>query len=95
VLKIMVSSSRIEIEKFNGQNFELWKLKIEDLLVDREQWITICLGTILLGMSREEWEKLKVRERSTIQMSLADSMLLNVLGEDSTKKLWDKLGSLY
>jgi hypothetical protein len=34
----MASSSRIEIEKFNGQNFELWKLKIEDLLVDREQW---------------------------------------------------------
>jgi hypothetical protein len=25
---------RIESEKFNGQNFELWKLKIEDLLVD-------------------------------------------------------------
>jgi hypothetical protein len=35
----MESNSRIEIEKFNGQNFELWKLKIEDLLVDREQWV--------------------------------------------------------
>ena len=32
----MVSSSRVEIDKFNGQNFELWKLKIEDLLVDKE-----------------------------------------------------------
>jgi hypothetical protein len=32
----MVSSSRIEIEKFNGKNFELWKLKMEDLLVDKE-----------------------------------------------------------
>jgi len=36
VLEIMEISSRIEIEKFNGQNFELWKLKIEDLLVYRE-----------------------------------------------------------
>jgi hypothetical protein len=35
----MVSSSRIEIEKFNSKNFELWKLKMEDLLVDKEQWI--------------------------------------------------------
>jgi hypothetical protein len=26
---------------------------------------------------------------------LKDLVLLNVLGEDSTKKLWDKLGSLY
>jgi hypothetical protein len=32
----MGSNSRIEIEKFNGQNFELWKLKMEDLLVDKE-----------------------------------------------------------
>jgi hypothetical protein len=41
----MVSSSRIEIEKFNGKNSELWKLKMEDLLVDKEQWIIVDLGT--------------------------------------------------
>ena len=32
----MVSNSRVEIKKFNGQNFELWKLKMEHLLVDKE-----------------------------------------------------------
>eukprot|EP00253_Pinus_taeda_P004592 PITA_04592 len=37
----MVSSGKIEIEKFNGQSFELWKLKMEDLLVDKDQWITV------------------------------------------------------
>jgi hypothetical protein len=62
----MESSSRIHIEKFNGQIFELWKLKIEYLLVDREQWVAICPDTILIGMSREEWEKLERRERSMI-----------------------------
>jgi hypothetical protein len=30
----MESGSRIEIEKFNGHNFELWKIKMEYLLVD-------------------------------------------------------------
>jgi hypothetical protein len=40
-----VSSSRINIEKFNGKNFELWKLKMEDLLVDKEQWIVVDPGT--------------------------------------------------
>jgi hypothetical protein len=91
----MVSNSRIEIEKFNGQNFELWKLKIEYLLVDREQWTTVCPGTMPTGMSMEEWEKLERRERSMIRLCLADSVLLNVSGEDLAKKLWDKLGSLY
>jgi hypothetical protein len=95
VLEIIASSSRIKIEKFNGYNFELWKLKIEDLLVDREQWETVCLGTTPTSMSREEWEKLERKARSMIQLCLADSVLLNVLGEDSTKKLWDKLGILY
>jgi hypothetical protein len=47
----MAGSSRIEIEKFNGQNFELWKLKMEDLLVDREQWFVVDPKTILMGMS--------------------------------------------
>jgi hypothetical protein len=36
VLERMESSLRIEIKKFNGYNFELWKLKMEYLLVDRE-----------------------------------------------------------
>jgi hypothetical protein len=45
----MVSSYRIEIEKFNGKNFELWKLKMEDLLVDKEQWIVVDPGTQPIG----------------------------------------------
>jgi hypothetical protein len=68
---------------------------MEDLLVDREQWVVVSPRTILMGMSKEEWEKLERRERSMIQLCLADSILLNVSGEDTAKKLWDKLGSLY
>jgi hypothetical protein len=91
----MMSSSRIEIEKFNGHNFELWKLKMEYLLVDQEQWATIFPGTQSIGMSTEEWEKLERREISTIRLYIADLILLNVSGEYLAKKLWDKLGSLY
>ena len=90
----MVSTSRIEIEKFNGQNFELWKLKMEDLLVDREQWIAVDLGMKPTATSQEDWDKLERRARSTIRLCLSNSMLLNVFGEDSAVKLWEKLGSL-
>jgi hypothetical protein len=37
----MVSSYRIEIEKLNGKKIELWKLKTEYLLIDKEQWIVV------------------------------------------------------
>ena len=47
----MASSGKIEMEKFNGQSFELGRLKMEDLLVDKDQWITVDLGTKPTGMS--------------------------------------------
>ena len=49
----MVSGGKIEIKKFNGQSFELWKLKMEDLLVDQDQWITVDPGTKSTAMSDE------------------------------------------
>jgi hypothetical protein len=60
----MVSSSKIEIEKFNGKSFELWKLKMEDLLVDKDQWIIVDPGTAPTGTSTKDWEKLDQRRRA-------------------------------
>jgi hypothetical protein len=47
------------------------------------------------GMLKEDWEKLDKRARSTIQLCLANSVLLNFLGESTANELWDKLGNLY
>ena len=44
----------IEIEKFNGQSFELWHLKMEDLLVDKDQWMAVDSGTKPTEMSNED-----------------------------------------
>eukprot|EP00253_Pinus_taeda_P029902 PITA_29902 len=51
----MASSGKIEIEKFNGQSFELWKLKMEDLLVDKDQWIAVNPGEATV---KDLWDKL-------------------------------------
>jgi len=56
--KRMASSGKIEIKKFNGESFELWKLEMEDILVDKYQLIMIDLGTKPMGVSNEEWKKL-------------------------------------
>jgi hypothetical protein len=62
----MASNSKMEIEKFNGKIFELWKLKMEDLLVDRDQWIVVDLGTAPTGTSTDDWKKLDQKAKSTI-----------------------------
>jgi hypothetical protein len=91
----MASNSKIEINKFYGKSIELWKLKIDDLLVDKEQWVTVDLGTTPTCMSTKDYIKLDMKEKNIIQLCLLDSMPLNVFGESTTKVLWDKLGDLY
>eukprot|EP00253_Pinus_taeda_P035023 PITA_35023 len=91
----MASSVNIKIEKFNGQSFELWKFNMEDLLVDKDQWIVVDLGTKPTGVSDEKWKKLDRKTKSTIRLCVLDSVLLNVSGEATTKPLWEKLGTLY
>ena len=60
----MASREKIEIEKFNGKSFELWKLKMEDLLVDKDQWIAVDPGSKPIGVFDEEWKKLDRKEKS-------------------------------
>jgi hypothetical protein len=91
----MVISSKIEIEKFIGNIFELWKLKMEYMFIDNDQWVAVDPGTTPIGMSVDDWKKLDQKAKSTIQLCLSDSILLNVSGEATTKELWDKLGNLY
>jgi hypothetical protein len=91
----MVSSLKMEIEKFNGKFFELWKLKMEDLLVDIDQWITVDPSTEPTGTSVDDWKKLDRKVKSTIRLCLLDSVLLNVVEESTTKNLWDKFRKLY
>jgi hypothetical protein len=62
----MASNSKMDIEKFNGKSFELWKLKMEDLLVHRDQWITVYPGTAPTGTSVDDWKNLDRKAKSTI-----------------------------
>ena len=73
-----MSSGKIDFEKFNGQSFELCKLKIEDLLLDKDQWIVVDLGTKPMGVSNEEWKKSDRKAKRTIQLCVSDLVLLNV-----------------
>jgi hypothetical protein len=54
----MEGNSKMEIEKFNVQSFELWNINMEDLLVERDQWTMVDLGTAPIGTSTNDWKKL-------------------------------------
>ncbi|CAK8542094.1 unnamed protein product [Lathyrus sativus] len=46
-------------------------------------------------MDNEKWEELNLRASSTIRMSLAKNILVNVLGTSSAKELWENLEGIY
>ena len=68
---------------------------MEDLLVDREQWIVMDLGMKSTRTSQYDWKKLERRATRTIRFFLPGFMFLNVSSEDSGIRIWAKLGSLY
>ena len=68
---------------------------MKDLFVDQEQWVVVNLVKSQVGVSKEYWQKINRKERSTIRIYSIDFVLLNVSEEDTTKKLWENLGNLY
>jgi hypothetical protein len=62
----MASNSKMEIENFNGKSFELWNLKMEDILVDKYQWIAVDPGIAPTGTSTDDWKKMDRKAKSTI-----------------------------
>jgi hypothetical protein len=68
---------------------------MKDLLGDKDQWIVVDSSTPPKGTSIKDWEKLEWKVKNTILLYLSYLVLLNVLGEDITKALWNMLGDLY
>jgi hypothetical protein len=83
VEKKMVSSSRIEIEKVNGKNFELWKLKMEELFVEKEQWIIVDPSTHPTGTQSTGTQSTSTQPTSTQTTSTPPTGML--------KEDWEKL----
>ena len=71
-------SARFEIDKFNGKNnFEIWKVKMYDLLVQQG------VAKALLGKAKQpytmtdnEWSDINERALSGIHLCLADDVFL-------------------
>eukprot|EP00253_Pinus_taeda_P005309 PITA_05309 len=86
----MASSGNIEIKKFNGQSFELWKLNMEDLLVDKDQWIMADLDEdkciSLLCSLPDSWDSLAIALGSNTSALQFDEIVSSLLTEDMRRK---------
>jgi hypothetical protein len=92
----MSEDGKFRVEKFNGQNYQLWKMHMEDYLYQKDLFLP--LGGITkkpTATKDEEWEILDRKALGTIRLSLAVSMAFNISKEKTTKGLMDALAKLY
>jgi hypothetical protein len=92
----MAEDGKFRVEKFNGQNYQLWKMQMEDYLYQKDLFLP--LGGIAkksTAMKDEEWEVLDRKALGTIWLSLTASVAFNISKEKTTKELMDTLAKLY
>lgn len=71
--------TKFEIEEFDGMNFTLWKMKVEDMLVQNDQALALKgVANKSSNMINEEWANLDKKVVFTIRFCLLDSVLFNV-----------------
>jgi hypothetical protein len=64
----MVEDGKFRVEKFNDQNYQLWKMQMEDYLYQKDLFLP--LGGITkksMAMKDEEWEVLDRKALGTIR----------------------------
>jgi hypothetical protein len=89
-------SAKFEIEKFNGKNnFEIWKVKMHDLLV-QQGVVKALLGKAKqpATITDEDWDEIDARALSAIRLCLADDVLFNIVSEKTTSRFVDEAGKL-
>ena len=68
------------VEKFNGQNYHLWKMQMEDYLYQKDLYLSLGRKEKQsMTMKDEEWEVLDKKALGTIRLCLVLSTDFNIL----------------
>jgi hypothetical protein len=92
----MAEYGKFRVAKFNGQNYQLWKMKMEDCLYQKDLFLP--LGEITkkpMTMKDEVWEVIDRKALGMIQLILEASMDFNISKEKKMKEMMDILANLY
>ena len=92
----MVEEGKFKVDKFNGQNYQLWNMKIKYYLYQKDLFLPLSgVAKKPVAMKDEEWEILDRKALGTIRLSMAVSIDFNILKEKTKKELMDALDKLY
>ena len=92
----MAEDGKFRVEKFNGQNFPLWKMQMEYYMYHKDLYLPLSRKTKkLVAMTDAEWNTLDGKALRTVRLCLAASTAFNISKETTTKGLMQTLEKLY
>ena len=63
----MVEERKLRVNKFNSQNYQLWKMQMEDYLYQKDLYLSLGgKAKQSTTMKHEEWEVLNIKVLGTI-----------------------------
>ena len=87
-------AGKYDIEKFNGRNFSLWKMRIKALL-RKDNCLEAITGRPAAITDDAKWKQMDGDAVANIHLTLADEILSSVEEKNSAKEIWDHLVKLY
>ena len=80
-----IKKGKFRVEKFNGQNYRLWKMQMENYLYQKDLYLSLGgKAKQSTAMKDEEWEVLNRKALGTIRLCLASSVAFNISKEKTT-----------
>ncbi|KAE8655608.1 F-box family protein, putative isoform 2 [Hibiscus syriacus] len=87
-------TTKFDIEKFNGRNFSLWKLKMKVIL--RKDGSLAAINERPVDFVDDiKWNEMDGNDMANFHLALADEVLSSIEEKKTTKEIWDHLTKLY
>ena len=94
-------ASLLRIEKFSGENFHLWKFKMQMVLEEKDLWGIVKGDEVeptdegTTDAQRRQFQRRERKALATICLSLGDEQLSLVRSAATAREAWSKLESQY
>ncbi|KAK2982064.1 hypothetical protein RJ640_003189 [Escallonia rubra] len=90
----MAKEGKGKIEKFNGMNFQWWKMQVEDYLYQNDLYLPL-VGEKPKALNASEWAILDRKALATVRLSLTPQVAFNISKEKTTAAVMKALEKLY
>ena len=92
----MEEEGKFRVDKFNGQNYQLWKMQMEDYMYQKDLYLSLGRKAKQPTTKKdEERQVLDRKELITIRLCLDSSVAFNISKEKTTEGVMSGLGKLY